>query len=158
MGDIVVVAWDASIYAMASVQYALEHFEPQDIRVVCVLERPNPYAFGINWGPDAEKNALNQCAADFSRRNPDVESKGVKFFPLFGDPAARIVQFAKEENANLIVTATHGRSGIGRLLLGSVAQKVLAHADCPIIVLPRQYVQQSIDAKENVDIRMPNSI
>jgi len=51
-----------------------------------------------------------------------------------GSPAERIVGYAKESNIDLIAMSTHGRSGIGRWLLGSVADKVIHAADRPILL------------------------
>jgi nucleotide-binding universal stress UspA family protein len=50
-----------------------------------------------------------------------------------GDPATEIVRVAKEEHVSLIVMGTHGRSGFTRLLLGSVAELVIRHANCPVL-------------------------
>jgi nucleotide-binding universal stress UspA family protein len=49
-------------------------------------------------------------------------------------PYAAILATAEEEEADLIVLATHGLSGIAKLVLGSVAQKVLTHASRPVLV------------------------
>lgn len=51
------------------------------------------------------------------------------------DPADAIVEFAEHHNVDLIAMATHGRSGIGRWLLGSVTQKVLQGATVPVLVV-----------------------
>jgi nucleotide-binding universal stress UspA family protein len=53
-----------------------------------------------------------------------------------GDAAAEIVREAKEVRADLIVMGTHGRSGFDRFALGSVAEKVLRKAPCPVLTLP----------------------
>ena len=52
---------------------------------------------------------------------------------LMGSPARRIVEHAEETNVDLIVMGTHGRSGLGHLLLGSVAEKVVRTAKCPVL-------------------------
>lgn len=52
-----------------------------------------------------------------------------------GLPANSIVQYAKLHNIDLIVMPTHGRQGIGRLLLGSVAEQVLRTAPCPVLTI-----------------------
>jgi nucleotide-binding universal stress UspA family protein len=52
-----------------------------------------------------------------------------------GFAATEIVRLAKELQADLIVLGTHGRSGLGRLLLGSVAEQVLRHAECPVLTV-----------------------
>lgn len=52
-----------------------------------------------------------------------------------GDPASEIVRMAEAENADLIVMGTHGRTGLRRLLMGSVAESVLRHAGCPVCTI-----------------------
>lgn len=52
-----------------------------------------------------------------------------------GDPSVAIISFAKEKNCDLIVMGTHGRTGLKRLLMGSVAEKVLRSAPCPVLTL-----------------------
>ncbi len=54
-----------------------------------------------------------------------------------GAAAAEIVRFATDEGMDAIVMATHGRTGLRRLLLGSVAERVVAQADCPVVVIRR---------------------
>jgi nucleotide-binding universal stress UspA family protein len=50
-----------------------------------------------------------------------------------GDAAAEIARVAAERPCDLIVMGTHGRTGIERVLLGSVAEKVIRHATCPVL-------------------------
>ncbi len=52
-----------------------------------------------------------------------------------GMPAAEIVAAARETEADLIAMTTHGRSGLGRLMFGSVAEAVLRHSDIPVFLL-----------------------
>jgi nucleotide-binding universal stress UspA family protein len=52
-----------------------------------------------------------------------------------GDPANQIVEFAKQEDANLIVLGTHGRTGLKRLLMGSIAEAIVRRAHCPVLVM-----------------------
>jgi nucleotide-binding universal stress UspA family protein len=51
-----------------------------------------------------------------------------------GDPAGEIVRIAAEEGVDMIVLGTHGRSGISRMLMGSVAEGVVRRAPCPVLV------------------------
>jgi len=51
-----------------------------------------------------------------------------------GDPAGEIVRIAEDEGAELIVLGTHGRTGVTRLLMGSVAEVVVRRAPCPVLV------------------------
>ncbi len=52
-----------------------------------------------------------------------------------GDPAEEIIALAKDQHADLIVIGSRGHGRLAGLLLGSVAQKVLAHASCPVLVV-----------------------
>jgi nucleotide-binding universal stress UspA family protein len=52
---------------------------------------------------------------------------------VVGDPAREILRIAQKEHAGMIVMGTHGRSGLGRLLMGSVAESVLRQAPCPVV-------------------------
>jgi len=53
-----------------------------------------------------------------------------------GDPHTLIVNWARDNAADLIVMSTHGRSGLPRMILGSVTEKVLRSAACPVLAIP----------------------
>jgi universal stress protein A len=52
-----------------------------------------------------------------------------------GDPAEQTLALARQRAVDLIVSATHGRSGLSHLIMGSVAEKVIRHAPCPVLVV-----------------------
>jgi nucleotide-binding universal stress UspA family protein len=54
---------------------------------------------------------------------------------LEGDPAAEIVRYAADAGIDLVVMGTHGRTGLERLLMGSVAEKVMRDAPCSVLVV-----------------------
>lgn len=54
---------------------------------------------------------------------------------LSGDPATEIVRYATDANIDLIVLGTHGRTGVERLLMGSVAERVMREAPCTVMVV-----------------------
>ena len=56
-----------------------------------------------------------------------------------GDPALKILQVAGEINADLIVMGTHGRTGLGRILMGSVAEEVVRRAVCPVLTVTNPF-------------------
>jgi nucleotide-binding universal stress UspA family protein len=56
----------------------------------------------------------------------------------FGAPYKNIVEEAASEGVDMIVMATHGRTGVDHFILGSTAEKVVAHAPCPVLVVPRR--------------------
>jgi len=52
-----------------------------------------------------------------------------------GSPAEEIVKAARDTHADLIVIATHGRGGLSRVLFGSVTERVVRHAPCPVLTV-----------------------
>jgi nucleotide-binding universal stress UspA family protein len=87
-----------------------------------VLQAPLP-------PPDPEV-ALKPMAQRFEHAGLSVTS-----ISRVGDPAAQILEQATAWGADLIALATHGRSGVSRWVLGSVAERVLRHADVPLLVV-----------------------
>jgi len=78
-----------------------------------------------------------QLTATLTRRYADPKYKGLHFDVRVGDPGLAIVELASEAKAGLIVMPSHGRTGLSRLLLGSVAERVVRLAHCPVLILRR---------------------
>ena len=74
-----------------------------------------------------------RLVADF-RARLQADAHALGFIPL-GSPGPEIVKAAKERQADLIVIGSHGRRGITRALVGSVAEAVMRHAPCPVLVV-----------------------
>jgi nucleotide-binding universal stress UspA family protein len=53
-----------------------------------------------------------------------------------GTPYSNIAEFAEREGIDVIMMSTHGRTGLDHVLLGSVTEKVIAHAPCPVLAIP----------------------
>jgi len=73
---------------------------------------------------------LRETLAELSR---DVEQ--VEPLVAMGTPHVEIVRLAREQNADLIVMATHGRGFISHAILGSTAERVLRRAPCPVLIV-----------------------
>jgi universal stress protein A len=65
-----------------------------------------------------------------------------------GEPSAGICALAEKERIDLIVMSSHGRSGLSRLLLGSVAENVLRHAVCPVLIVKQSPTAQAGTGEE----------
>ncbi|WP_435174809.1 universal stress protein [Halorussus sp. AFM4] len=76
------------------------------------------------------RSALERVEAIGSSRGLDVESR-----LLDGSPSRRIVEYAEGQNCDLVVMGTHGRGGIDRLLLGSVAEGVVRACSVPVLTV-----------------------
>ena len=82
---------------------------------------------------DSERS--ERLKAAFATRYADAKYRGIPFEVLFGDPGQKIANFAKEIKAGLIVMSSHGRTGLAHLLIGSVAERVVRLASCPVLIL-----------------------
>ncbi|TFH42686.1 MAG: universal stress protein, partial [Chrysiogenales bacterium] len=78
---------------------------------------------------------LDKTADGLRKDGISVETRIV----VDGEPASKILETAKEENADLIIMSTHGRSGFTRWIFGSVANRVLIHSSIPVLmVVPKK--------------------
>ncbi len=97
---------------------------------------PDQYIGPETWeeiDAKARRWATTQLAALAKR----ARSRGVRAttFLLQGAPAPEITRFAKKRRADLLIIGTHGRTGLARLFLGSVANRIVATAPCPVMTV-----------------------
>jgi len=137
----VLVPLDGSMVAEAIVPFILEIAGPLDIDVALLrVIAPTLPVVVESGGPvaadDAEK--LRESAEEYlATVAADLRARGVRvtLAVRFGDAVAEILAGAREAEADLIAMTTHGRSGLGRLLFGSVAEAVLRHAEVPVFLM-----------------------
>ena len=72
----------------------------------------------------------------------------VEYHVRDGDAAAEILTLAQQSHCDLIVLGTHGRSGVSRLLMGSVAEAVLRKAPCPVLTVKQPLLETGSAPKE----------
>ena len=92
--------------------------------------------------PDTQPGSTRGPADSLQEAAAPVRAAGVVVHTTlrFGDPATAILELVAECDADLVVMATHGRSGLGRALLGSVADRVLRSGKVPVLLLhPNQH-------------------
>jgi universal stress protein A len=136
----ILVPIDFSPSSLRALDEAVEFSRPYEAQVVVmfVVERgyygspllvPDPKVIGAKL----EKAAT----ARLSRIQQQLERRGVdcRTVVRFGVAYQAILDEAEKINANLIVIATHGRTGIAHFLLGSVAERVIRGASCPVLVI-----------------------
>ena len=80
------------------------------------------------------KEYLDKVAEDFQKDGITTETLLPKI--SHGTAANEILNYAKENGVDIIVMTTHGRSGVARWAFGSVAEKVIRHAEVPVFVIP----------------------
>ncbi|GMA16615.1 universal stress protein [Deinococcus metallilatus] len=139
-GNTILVTTDASELghrALAHAQ-ALARALHADLTVLYVQPDPLPtmaeaYVYVPSNTDQAQEEALRDIRDDLARRLPGAR---VRVKHADGHPIPRlIIEAAREEGAALIVMSTHGRSGLGRALLGSVAEAVAHHAPVPVLLV-----------------------
>lgn len=109
------------------------------VHLLHVLGRPLLGAeTGIVVTETVSDEIITRCQGELDRLTLARASE-VPFaqIPLrFGDPRTEIQAAAAEINAELIVMGTHGRRGVSRLVLGSVAESIVRTARCPVLLIP----------------------
>jgi nucleotide-binding universal stress UspA family protein len=148
--DRVIVAVDGSTVASEAVD-AISRWPflcAAEIRVLTIA--PLPVAVWVGLVPEdgdqtaaAFREARSRSVAE-SRRFAVDAADALRFAGLRAEPEVRvdapaggIVGFADDWNADLIVMGSHGRTGVARLVLGSVARNVLHHARCSVLIVKR---------------------
>lgn len=133
----IVVPFDFSDHSRIAVDKALEiASQPSHVHVVHVLPSFVPLApegFPIDAMDDSVR-------IEHAMRALNSELSGAKYVDLvrevlIGDPGTACCDRAEELAAELIVMPSHGRTGVSRLLLGSVAERISRLAKCPVLVL-----------------------
>jgi nucleotide-binding universal stress UspA family protein len=94
-------------------------------------------AAGSSWTRAAEQELTQEAEEFTSRVERDLQGSGLateaRVVP--GDPREVLVQAVRSVGADLLVVGSHGRTGFGKLLMGSVASHVVAHAPCSVLVV-----------------------
>jgi nucleotide-binding universal stress UspA family protein len=85
-----------------------------------------------------QKSAREKAEHKMRKLVNAVNFAGVKFETVFteGSPVLDICQFAKDHDVDLIITSTHGLTGFKHVLIGSIAEQVVRHAPCSVLVVP----------------------
>jgi universal stress protein A len=98
---------------------------------------PDPIAAGAPGFPPADHlTAAVRAALDRTvREHKQLQHLRVHAEAREGTPYHEIVAYARENDIDLIIMGTHGRTGLAHLLLGSVAEKVIRRAPCPVLTV-----------------------
>lgn len=132
----VIVPVDFSEQSFAAVDAAIEiTHSPERVEIVHVLPDLSPVEPGVVWQGVTDASRANHARDAMLERLSDDKYKGVVIHNLFGDPGAEIAQQAETSEADMIVMPSHGRTGLTRLLIGSVAERVIRLAHCPVLIL-----------------------
>lgn len=132
----VVVPVDFSDQSVDAVRVALSLVaSPASIHVVHVLPMLTDYEAGVLFNAVDDEARIKHTQQALRDRLSGAEYEGFQPQVLFGDPGYEIANYAEQSGAELIVLPSHGRTGLSRLLIGSVAERVVRLAHCPVLVL-----------------------
>ena len=142
MSEHLLVPFDDSEQSRAALEYALRNRPEARVTVLYVVD-PSAAAFDspLTAGPVAAEDWLEgarddaeellEAAVDLAAEH----GRQVETERTVGRPADAITEFAEDEDVDGIVMGSHGRSGLTRVLLGSVAETVVRRAPCPVTVV-----------------------
>ena len=136
------VPTDMSELSCVGVRYALEIARELNAEVIVYHVVP----MGEDWFSGYEKhgpvrNLLANEEATLNKFLTEKFADDIKLVKIsqkveFGAPHTSIVEMAEREGVDVIVMSTHGRTGLSHMLLGSVTERVVARAPCPVLAVP----------------------
>ncbi len=137
----ILFATDGSDDATCAARFlsTLQCHEPVSLTVLTITYAPDAADSGSAqaWFPEWQKREIERVDAHHAEIRPIVLAldKEAAFERGEGDAARKILQYAKQEDVDLIVLGARGHSAIGRILLGSVSDSVATHAECSVLIV-----------------------
>ncbi|MFC4247848.1 universal stress protein [Natribaculum luteum] len=135
----ILVAYDGSYPAQQAVEHAVREYPDEEIILLRVVEAAGgSLGAGFNLTRERFMEKREEVAGETAEEVSDLlEAEDVEYRleMAVGQPAAEIVSFAEENDVDQIVVGSHGRAGPSRVLLGSVAEKVVRRAPMPVTVV-----------------------
>jgi len=127
----VLLATDFSDCSEVAARYAMSLARDAGARlhVVHVIESSSHGSGGL---VDMNDSLLKQMLDELVAEEPNIQHES---HLLVGDPTNEILHYVKDNQINIAVVGTHGRSGMSRLLTGSVAEALLRRAPCPVLTV-----------------------
>lgn len=132
---------DGSDASLKAAKYAVKIAKQEKAQIVCIHAIGAPMYLSVQTSvpPSYYENAMKLAEVWFGRVKEIAGKEGIDVkTDIVADVMSvtdTIVNYAMNENADLIVIGTRGRTGVKRFLLGSVANGVVLHAHCPVMVV-----------------------
>lgn len=148
----IIVPLDGSSLAESAVPVALSLLQPDDGRLILMrvpvyaeTQAPIGAEYNMFWpeirdAPSSFRQVYEDTEEYLSHVAARCEKTGITVMTRVeeGDRAGAIVDLAAETNADLIVMTTHGRTGVSRWIIGSITERVLHDAPCPVLAVRAQ--------------------
>jgi nucleotide-binding universal stress UspA family protein len=140
----VVVPIDFSESSYRAVDVAREFVAPEgQLHLIYVVQPIYAAEPGVVFGAITDESRLAHSQEALEERFVANEGENITRHTMLGDPAHVIRDLAKDVSAELIVIPSHGRSGFKRFFLGSITEKVLRLAECPVLVLRSEETKET---------------
>ena len=134
----IVVPVDFSGESEHAIRTALDLVDdPADVHCVHVLLPLDHVSPGVVLGDVTDDSRQEAAKSHLDRCLMESALKGLTTRILMGSPGHEIAEYARTVSADLIVIPSHGYHGVKRLVLGSVAERVIRHAECSVLVTRR---------------------
>jgi nucleotide-binding universal stress UspA family protein len=121
--------WSAPSIRALQIAGSLAEQNNAELIILHVVSLP-----AVMYGPPTE-SYLRHALEELRRVQPAEGKLHLEHLVVEGDPATEILRVAREHRCDLIVMGTHGRSGLTRLLMGSVAEEVVRKASCLVLAV-----------------------
>lgn len=139
----ILVPIDGSNYSNRASKYAIEVSRLQKAQILCIhviSKLPYGYEYSGSATEQYFQDAMSQAQIWFKEIIHMAENKGIRDIKtdIFTDVLSitdAIINYALDNSIDLIVIGTKGKTGIERFLLGSVANGVIQHANCPVLLV-----------------------
>ncbi len=135
----ILVPTDFSESSEAAVRYAKAFAETfgASLHLLHVIESPVVYGWEV-YNPALVRDNVEKLAREQLGKvltDAEIARYHVQLATLAGSPFVEIIRYAREKDIDLIVMGTHGHSGLVHVLLGSVSEKVVRKAPCPVLTV-----------------------
>ena len=135
----VIVPIDFSEDSFQAVRVGLEFVEKNsNLHLIHVTQPWSEHEIGGTWGQETEEERIQSIKKAIQEKLKDTEYQRIPIVVRIGSPPVEITRYAEKSDAELIVMPSHGRTGIQHFALGSVAERVIRKAHCPVLVLRRK--------------------
>ncbi len=140
------MTWLPRNTVIAPVDFSSESFEavdvaidiagdPAKVHIVHILPVISVQDPGVVWQTVDDEHRTQHAREALRKHFSDPKYANVNIHVAIGDPGQGVAEYAQQINADLVVISSHGRTGLKRLLIGSVAERVVRLSHCPVLVL-----------------------
>ncbi len=132
----VLIPLDFSELSYQAIATAKEYVDScSSLSVIHVLTPLHPADPATLWHTLDDEEREHKVQEFLQTKLSEMGYEGVQIKVTIGNPSTKIVDYAEEIEADLIVMPSHGRKGMSRFLIGSVAERVARLSHCPVLIL-----------------------